>query len=914
MSEVYVFSADDEANDYDTLGLAGPLTPTKVEFKETANGESIVTMTHPIDEFDRYLQLENDNILVVPVPVRTTPEIDENGHITTTVWTTKIIANPTKAQRTLYKKQSTSNTKKKKRMKAGDAVTIVWKSEDTSKRWKAKTKYGTGWVNSDAVEELTQHTIADNSESIQTVCSPWTVMDQYFRIYEVKKSIKEVEVSARHISYDLLYNVTRYETNGEVGLQAAINGVLNNCYGTGHGFVGHTNVTNKRIGLFYNGKNPIDAFLDPEEGICAKFDVGLIRDNNDLYFLHDPGINRGVVIRYGKNMTGVDFTYSEDEVVTRIIPIGEKKNGDELYLHDTDPAQRYIDISSYVSSYNTAHPNATIEAPSYAVPHIHWLKCDNCKVGSDGVTKTIALNRMREQANKLFEDGCYNPKIQMKVEFINLGDTEEYSQFKHLEDSFLFDYIIVQHPELRINVTAQIVSITWDCMKDRMTAVEIGSVGETMANAGITTWQIPSGFSGSKLATGSVGANAIGKGTIVADHIQANTINAGHVNASTVTTDELYATLAHIIAVEINNATIENVNINHADVKDLAAELANIATLKAQEADIDKAYIDNAEIDEEHVQKLYAAWAEITKAGIDQATIEYADINQALIDWASIDNMTAQNAAIAKATAGSVYINEANIDWAKIATLCSQLANVAELRAEHATIDTATINQVTSTVTNTVTLTAQNADLEFATAQRLVTSAMIMDQGVGGTLTIKNLIATSAMFVQATMGTLVLKGEDDEYYNVSIAADGMIHTEKVVLEEGQTIDQYATAHGKQIVETEAVIDELNSTNIRAQSAIMSTIFTAALQAEVISASQAFLASATIPQLYATSIAAIGDSLDLSANESIKLVVGGVKVGGRNYMRYSKDMIDDEFHHFVYDPVVDDFLVNESYVE
>ena len=86
---------------------------------------------------------------------------------------------------------------------------------------------------------------------------------------------------------------------------------------------------------------------------------------------------------------------------------------------------------------------------------------------------------------------------------------------------------------------------------------------------------------------------------------------------------------------------------------------------------------------------------------------------------------------------------------------------------------------------------------------------------------------------------------------------------------------------------------------------------------MISASQAFLASATVPELYVTSITAIGDSMDLSANESINLIVGGIKVGGRNYMRYSRDMVQGDNFGFLYedgDPICDDFLVGEAIVD
>ena len=73
MSDIYVFSSNEDNNDYSTMGLVGALEPTECKFEETANGDSLVTMTHPIDEFGKYTALVRDNILVIPVPVRTTP-------------------------------------------------------------------------------------------------------------------------------------------------------------------------------------------------------------------------------------------------------------------------------------------------------------------------------------------------------------------------------------------------------------------------------------------------------------------------------------------------------------------------------------------------------------------------------------------------------------------------------------------------------------------------------------------------------------------------------------------------------------------------------------------------------------------------------------------------------------------------
>ena len=46
MSDIFVFSADEESNDYSTMGLVGALTPTSCVFTEEMNGESGLELTH----------------------------------------------------------------------------------------------------------------------------------------------------------------------------------------------------------------------------------------------------------------------------------------------------------------------------------------------------------------------------------------------------------------------------------------------------------------------------------------------------------------------------------------------------------------------------------------------------------------------------------------------------------------------------------------------------------------------------------------------------------------------------------------------------------------------------------------------------------------------------------------------------
>lgn len=805
MSDIYVFGPDDESNDYSTMGLVGALTPTSCKFQEVANGDSLITMEHPKDDFGRYAALEKGNILIVPVPVRTTPEI-QNGSCVTTVWSYKVRALSELAsdkQRTLYK--SSSGSGRMKIMQPGDILTVVQKPPSQLKinRWKAKTKYGTGWIDPDGVELVTEHIIPDNSNAIEEIQSPWTITPQIFRIYETTKNLDSISVSARHITYDLNYDICHWLVGAEnsVSLDYAIHQILACGYQGETRFSVYTNVSNERVGGTYRAKTIIGAYLDAEDGVCKLYDVGMVRDNHEMYFLHDPGINRGVRLQYGKNLTGITFRSSDDEVITRIVPIGEYENGFELGIGDT-VATQYIDT-----------PNAS----KYPVKHVCYYKCKNAKVGQKDtnggkVTIEIARSRMRKQAQELIDSGCDQPKIEMGVEFVNLGDTAEYADYKNLENAFLFDYVIVQHPDFDIDVTARIVEINWDCLLDHMDSVQIGSVGETIANTGVASWQIPTGFSGSKIGNGTISSGALSDGIINARHVQAESIN----------TDALQAGCVTAIKIAANAITADKLDADTVDAKIANIVLANLTT---------------------------------------------ANIQNANISWADIETLNTAIANISKA-----HIKDADIDWANITKLTTAVGEIAEAKIKNATISTAQIDNLAAVIASAVHLEVQTGNFTLAEIKNLLSNALILQEGVADSMMITNLAVTSANLLNATIDKLVLRGSDGKYYRVFIGADGIIQTEEVTVTDGE-ISAGETSDGRQIVATTANVGSLNATTVKASQAIIGTIFTESLTAGKITANEALIASMTAPLIYTTAITALGNSLDLSANESIRLTVG-----------------------------------------
>lgn len=735
MSDIYVYPQN--CDDFTNFGLVGALTPISCIFEEEANGMSEITMEHPIDNFGRFTALEPNNLLVVDVPVRTTPEIN-GGKIVTSVeqYTVVPSAQSSKTQRTIYKKKG--GKKKIKVLPGGTSVTVVNKTASDAEWVKVKTRYGTGWIRAAALENKITYTIADNSQSIESVQPAWTVKPQVFRIYAVEKKLLSIVVSARHITYDLLFNLTNYRSPGETTCIDALAGIMGNLVSDqsdedGAEFEAFTNLATKRAGINWIRTNPIDALLNPETGLTAVYGAALVRDNWEMYVLHDPGLNRGVTVEYGKNMTGINYTENYDSIVTRIIPVGETKDGEDLLL----------DGVQYVDSDNIG---------LYPVIYTQELRCEGCKVGTDKLTTAQARERMRAQAQAVFAAGGDMPTVEMDVDFINLGDTAEYAQYKDLERLFLWDYVLVRHKLLGIDVTSRIVSIRWDCLLERMDGMSIGAVGKTLANTGITTWQIPTGFSGNKIAPGTVGAPSLADDVISARHVQADTFTS---------------------------------------------EKASIGTLAAVNAAISKLEVTD---------ELYANFAHIFELVANQ--IE----------------------------AGNVETD----------VLAAQLAEI-------------------------VSLTASVAEIGYADIKDLTTDEAIITDGVAGALYIDRLTVTSANILNATLGNLILKGDDGLYYKVSVTSGGTIGVEAVSMSELE-----AEGRTQQIVDEIVNVGEISAKEIKGKEAIFESVLTKALSAGQITANQAMLASAVIPNLTVSTITAAGNSIKVNAGQIFEILLNGVQ--------------------------------------
>lgn len=250
------------------------------------------------------------------------------------------------------------------------------------------------------------------------------------------------------------------------------------------------------------------------------------------------------------------------------------------------------------------------------------------------------------------------------------------------------------------------------------------------------------------------------------------------------------------------------------------------------------------------------------------SNLDDSNISRAGISLTKIQGVDAELARITQAEIGKVKIGAAQIQDLK-----AQVAQIVTAVIQTAVIDWAQIEELKAAIIEVLHAEIQVGTFTLAEVENLLAEALVLKKGTAESMYITNLAVTSANLLSAMLGKLVLKGEDGKYYQVMIGADGTIHTQEVQPSEAE-IEAGETESGQGIVDTSANFADLTAQNIKGNEGIFQTILAQSLTAGKLTAGEAMIASATIPTLYATSIQAIGNSLDLSANESISLIVGG----------------------------------------
>lgn len=278
---------------------------------------------------------------------------------------------------------------------------------------------------------------------------------QLFRIYDYTKTETEVTAYARHIFYDsageMLVDVRPTDKTGQEALDIILSGTK---------YKAKTNIKTRST-AYYIRKNIMEAIGgDDENSFINRWGGERMYDNFTVIINDRMGGDYGACAEFGRNMTGIEADISIDDVVTRIIP--ESYNG--YTLEGEEP---WVD-SPLIGNYAN---------PRTAVIKFEDVKLlEDCQEGEEGFsTLELLREELKRRCKKEYENGLDKPKVNYKVDLVEIADTDDYKDYKKLTTTGIGDDVLTRDRKLKINVTARCIRLVYDCIEEENVEVELGN-------------------------------------------------------------------------------------------------------------------------------------------------------------------------------------------------------------------------------------------------------------------------------------------------------------------------------------------------------------------------------------------------------------------------------------------------------
>ena len=294
-----------------------------------------------------------------------------------------------------------------------------------------------------------------------------TLLNQKFRIYMTRKLMNNrVEVFARHISFDLMYDYIDNLSFTNQSCQYALNQLFINSNFSKH-YKGYSNIVNAQ-NYKMSMANILEAIGGKSGSIIDVFGNGaeLLRDNENIHVLNRRGNDNEVTIEYRKNLIGFELEEDTTDLVTKILPYA--KYNDEETSEEITVKADFID-SPLINNYS--HPY--IKTIDYSE------KFEEGEIPT--VEKLITFAKNEYKNNKVDI-----PKQNFKIDFIPLSKCVGY---EGLEDKIsLCDTVTIVDTRYNINTQAKVIKTVFNVLKNRYESIELGepktSLGDIIGSGG----------------------------------------------------------------------------------------------------------------------------------------------------------------------------------------------------------------------------------------------------------------------------------------------------------------------------------------------------------------------------------------------------------------------------------------------
>lgn len=282
--------------------------------------------------------------------------------------------------------------------------------------------------------------------------APWKEPEP-FRIYRITKPMSgRVMVYAKHLAYDLEGITTdAFSIAGpELAFKAIKDNASVDCPFTFHTDIESTNIIGAKV------PTSIWTILGSSKGCMLDvFGGEYLFNRYNISLLKSRGEDRGVVLKYGKNLTSLEQDENVASCYTAVHP----------YWTDSD--------------------GALVQLPEKVV------KCD----GTYGYTRVLTLDlskvfeekptadKIRDYVSKyIAENDIGKPKTSWKISYVQLEQTDEYKNKRLFDKVYIGDTVSIEYPELGVSAKAKVREVRYKPMLRRYESITLGDVKPNMAS------------------------------------------------------------------------------------------------------------------------------------------------------------------------------------------------------------------------------------------------------------------------------------------------------------------------------------------------------------------------------------------------------------------------------------------------
>lgn len=195
-------------------------------------------------------------------------------------------------------------------------------------------------------------------------------------------------------------------------------------------------------------------------------------DNMTVRLHKQLGRTAPTILEYGRNILSAESDETIESAYTSVLPFAtytpDKPEGD---TSDSQPDPITITIpEDYVDSkYKALYAHRRIKVVDFS-----------SEFNSDSKKKSIpTADKLRKLATAYMERNAIGkPKINTKIEYVDLAKTLDYADRAWIEELELCDIVPIYYPQIGLtDDTAKVTTITYDFVNERNASVEFGEIG-----------------------------------------------------------------------------------------------------------------------------------------------------------------------------------------------------------------------------------------------------------------------------------------------------------------------------------------------------------------------------------------------------------------------------------------------------